>query len=86
MNCTYTWLVIYVHACVRMELHVLRELRESSTKIDDLKRKQLNEELQRWRFYFYFLSSWVTKKMNVFLKVSLYSHASNETKILRLEI
>ena len=24
--------------------------------------------------------------MNVFLKVSLYSHASNETKILRLEI
>lgn len=40
-------MVSYVHACVRMELHVLRELRESSTKIDDLKRKQLNEELQR---------------------------------------
>ena len=83
-------MVSYVHACVRMELHVLRELRESSTKINDLKRKQLNEELQRWRFYFYFL--WVhglvgNEENECFLlKVSLYSHASNETKILRLEI
>lgn len=50
-------MVSYVYACVRTELHMLRELRESSNKIDDLKRKQLNEELQRWRFYFYFL--WV---------------------------
>ena len=56
MNCMYTWLVVSMHV-LRMELHVLRELRESSTKINDLKRKQLNEELQILLFYFYFL--WV---------------------------